>query len=241
VLDALKAFANAQKYYDQLGNIDFLMGYTYYRSALGYKNYLKDLESTLQEIQRGQKNLYADYQRFSSSGQTDSELISQYDRARSDLKNFELDIYMNLPHKVSEAISAFVEHLKTDPNNYNMVVAYASLLEKTDTKRAEEAYKRAIVIDSYSEVANFNLGALYNNYAAQISKKVIEESDPIKANGLQGDALEYLHTALPYFETAFDAKANMHTVQALIQICSSLKMDDKHAYYKEKETQLSHN
>ncbi|MDA0195302.1 MAG: hypothetical protein O2951_09695, partial [Bacteroidetes bacterium] len=241
VLEAIKAFANAQKNYDLSGKIDFLMGYTYYRSALGYKDYLKDLESALQDIQRGKKKLNEDYQRFSSSNQTDPQLISQYDQALRDLKNFELDIYMNLPHKTAEAISVFEEHLKSDPNNYNKVVAYASLLEKTDTKKAEEIYKRAILIDSNGEVAYFNLGALYNNYASQISKKSVDETDSIKAIELQGQALEYLNTALPYFEKAFDVNASLHTAQALIQICSSLKMDDKHTYYKEKELTLSNN
>jgi len=238
---AIQEFSNAQKSYEQSGKIDFLMGYTYYRSALAHKNYLNDLESALKEIQKGQKILEADFQRSANSTNADPKLLGQFNRAKDDLKNFELDLYMNSPQKLGEAIEVFENHLEADPNNYNKIVAYASLLEQVDKQKAADAYKRAVALDSNNEVANFNLGALYNNLAAQLSKKAVEEPDLIKANEFQSEAISYLQTALPYFEKAFEANASIQTAQALVQICSSLEMDDKHAFYKEKESELTMN
>lgn len=237
ITEAIAQFDIAQEQYPKYGQIDFMIGYTHYRSALGFRS-MGQLQSALDEISGGIDQLDSDYNKYKTSSNKTDRSDQQYRRVRSDLKNLELDIYLNYPEKLTDAIAKFEEDLKSDPGNYRKAVAYASLLERADPLKAIDAYLEAIEIDPAKEEANFNLGVLYNNLAAELTEQAAKQIDNRKASQMQYEAKNQMTNALLYFEEALKANESLRTVVALKQITKFLDLEEKHQFYVFKEAQL---
>jgi len=108
----------------------------------------------------GQNLLKMEYSKHSSNGTLKAEQIATYEKGMKDLVGFELDIYIHEASTEEEAQLRFNEVLVLYPEDYDMHIAYANLLEKTDPEMAIEEYKTAISINESREIAYFNLGAL---------------------------------------------------------------------------------
>jgi len=134
------------------------------------------------------------------------------------------------------------EALKTDPENKTIWFSLGTNFENTgNLEEAEKAYLKCIEIDLEYADAYYNLGAMFNNQAAEIIEvanelplDAVEEYDAEKA---KADAL--LEKALPFLEKSDKLKpGNLETLQTLKQIYAILNQMDKLKEVNEKIKEL---
>lgn len=121
--------------------------------------------------------------------------------------------------------------MEKDPLNKTIWFALGTNYENVgNIAGAEEAYLKCIEIDSLYADAYYNMGAMFNNQAAEIIEKAnelpldaVKEYDAAKA---KADSL--LEKALPFLEKSNELNPdNMATMQTLKQIYTILNMMDK--------------
>ena len=207
----------------------------------------EDLDKALQSVQDGKNVLESEYNRFTKMKITlGTERVhnmeQQYQNAKSELSNFELDIYLNAPDKYHDAVEKFRKAMEAEPDNYIVHIAYAQLLEASDMSAAIEIYDKAISIDDSKTIAYFNLGAIYVNRAADLSKAANEQEDLDEANKISQESLDYLSKAKPYMEKALaTSPGDLSIINALLQICINLKEMEDYKKYKEMKKQIQGN
>lgn len=212
---------------------DQLVAYTFYRKALVERYAENDLDAALASLDNGKKLLDKEHQRLAKDKEQYGEqwpaLEQQYTNAREDLSRFELDILLNSPGKLQQALDKFDQATKDEPNNYIIHVAYAQLLEKVDKDKAAEIYVAATKINPKKHIAFFNLGAMFVNEGVEKYKQANEEEKNMeKARQLQeeGDAL--YQKAFPYLQQAHEIEpCEKETLQALLNICINLSSVDE--------------
>lgn len=239
-VQALNNFKDAVKYFEAKPpkNPDLLIAYVGYRLALleRYKNH--DYEKALSSLEKGKSLLEKEFSRIAEKTES---VKNTYDNAKKDLSSFELDIYLNVPKKLNEALQKFESAIKAEPNNYIIHVAYASLLEKTNVEKAIEVYEKAAKIKPSETTAWFNLGALYNNIAAEYSKQANETSDYSKAAELQKKVILNFEKAYPNFQKVHELDPNdISTINALLQIAVTTEKMEDYTLYKEKKKALGY-
>lgn len=129
--------------------------------------------------------------------------------------------------KLDEAKKGLEEAISKEPNNptyyYNLGFLYD---QAKDAAKATEYYKKALEINPDYFEANFNLGVLHYNKAAEILKEV--NAMDLKTYNKSGKTKEaegvaLLKEALPYFEKAHAANTeDMAVVETLQTIYSRL-------------------
>lgn len=132
--------------------------------------------------------------------------------------------------RTDKAMSNLTEAIKKDPTNptiyYAVGVNYATM---GNTAEAEKAYLKAVELKPDYFEANYNLGALYVNRAAEI----INEANKLKLNDpnyakMKEDADAALKLSVPYLETAQRLDpSDKSTLLALKEIYTRLSMYDK--------------
>ncbi len=161
-----------------------------------------------------------------------------------DLLNKEL-FYLISTNKTKEAIDGLNTVLQKDPKNTVMLFAVASIYDKIaseafkkgDTStfnanfsKAEENYKKAIEIKPDYFDANFNLGAMYFNLAAEMINKA-NDIDASKVKEYEAAKAKYdvkLRLAQPYLEKALELQPKDDgTMTSLRQLYAHLGMNDK--------------
>ena len=129
-----------------------------------------------------------------------------------------------------KAISNLEKALETDSENQTIWFALGTNYENVgDLEDAEMAYQKCIEIDPTYADAYYNMGAMFNNQAAEIIEvanelplDAVEEYDTEKA---KADGL--LEKALPYLEKSDELNPdNLETMQTLKQIYTILKQMD---------------
>ncbi len=239
--NALKSFNKASQAF--LANTpiqpDMLIGYVYYRIGLIERYMNRDMDKALTAIGQGKEIVEKEWERWqeklgSLSEEQQQQVSAQYQSTLQDLSRFELDILLNSPEKMSEALVKFEKAANEEPDNYTVRVAYAQLLENVDTEKAIVQYQKAIEIDPNKTMAYFNLGAIYNNMAAKFYKKA-NELDWEESEPLQKKAIEYMGKAYPNFQKVIEISPDdVSTLQALAQIAITLEKVDDYKIYKEK-------
>jgi tetratricopeptide (TPR) repeat protein len=209
-------YAVAKDYYDRLMKMEFNSPEIF--ASLG-RIYMAEGDTTtaLDYILRGRK-LFAD----------DFTLLIN-----------EINIYL-LSGNVEKAVGQLEEAVKRDATNptifFAVGVAYDQMKnqrpEEADQffKKAENAYKNAIELDSEYFDAIYNLGALYVNAAAIL----IEEANQLpltkqkEYDALIDNANKHLRSSLPYLEKAHQIQANdLSTMVSLKEIYTRLNMMDE--------------
>ena len=237
---ALKDFQKAVSVFEsnEPKRPDQLIAYVFYRTALiqRYNSEAKDLDAALVALDKGKKMLDKENKRMMSNKDAYTEdqvaaIQKQYQNAKQDLDKFELDILLNSPGKLQQAIDKFDKATANEPDNYILHVAYAQLLEKVDMVKAEEMYKTATRIDDKKHIAFFNLGALYVNKAVEKYKEANkEEKDFEKAKALQNEGDRLYAKAFPYLTKAQEIEpCDRPTLDAIKNICINLGSSDDEA------------
>lgn len=218
---------------------DFLMSYVVFRKALIERYFDRNGAKAITTLLDGQNLLNAEYRRLSTAGAVNPEQLRSYEKGLRDLTRFELDLYLDEDPPSEEAFIRFKEVLLLYPEDYDIHIAYANLLEKTDPRSAINAYHTAISIDEGREIAYFNLGALYNNLGSEHYLAGLNENDEQIADSLYNMANKDFREAYRYMEAAHRLNPySLETIRALVQLATSLGLDEQAEIYKGKELEM---
>ncbi|RLD90304.1 MAG: hypothetical protein DRJ13_18150, partial [Bacteroidetes bacterium] len=218
---------------------DFLMAYVFFRKAIVERYWQKNNGLALATLMDGENMLNTDYSRHSLNGTLSPQQRMAYDHGIMDLIGFELDIYLNDPTLREDALVRFQEVLILYPEDYNINLAYANILENVDALLSIDAYKTAISIDDSQDLAYFNIGAVYNNLGSEAYLQGLNQDDDIVADSLYNEANLYFRNAFTYMEQAYQLNSySLQTIRALIQLSNSLGLDEKAVFYEEKEVEV---
>lgn len=142
----------------------------------------------------------------------------------------EINIYL-VTNEKEKAITDLETALKIDNTNPSIFFAVGTIYDQMgDVTKATSAYENAIRINPEYFEANYNLGALYVNQAAEILQKAndlplekVKEYDIEKAK-----ADEMLAKSLPYLEKALELMPeDVNTMVSLKEIYTRLGLTEK--------------
>jgi tetratricopeptide (TPR) repeat protein len=142
----------------------------------------------------------------------------------------ETNIYLS-SDKQEMAMGNLEKALEIDKSNPTIFFAVGTIYDQLgDFEKAESAYKNALALNPDYFEANYNIGALYVNKAADIQTKAndlpldaIEEYDAEKAK-----ADEMLKASIPYLEKALDLQpGDVNAMVSLKEIYTRLGMTEK--------------
>jgi Tfp pilus assembly protein PilF len=213
-------------------NPDIFIAYTAWRVALVERYNKANLDGALAAIEKGKALLEKEHSRVivakdKYKPEQLAKIEEQYAGAQQDLGNFELDILLNSPGKLQQALGKFEAAIKNDPKNYILYVAYAQLLEKVDVPKAATVYEEATKVDPTKPLAFFNLGALYVNQGVQKYKDANkEEKNLAKAKELQQEGDNLYRKALPLLAKSLELQpCDSESLQGILNICINLSAD----------------
>ncbi len=217
---------------------DFLVAYVFFRKAIIERYGLQDAPLSLTTLMKGQQVLAKEYSRAQAAG-ISTEQQQDYENGMKDLTGFELDIYLKEKDLSQKAIIRFQEVVMLYPEDYDVHISYANLMEDIDPLLAIDAYETAISIDESRELGWYNLGAMYNNIGSELYMKGLNHDDDAVADSLYNEANNYFRKAYLNMEEAYKINPNsIYTIRALVQLANSLGLDEKAAFYREKEMEL---
>ena len=130
-----------------------------------------------------------------------------------------------------KAVANLEKALETDPENKTIWFALGVNYENIgNMEGAEESYAKCIELDPTYADAYYNMGAMYNNRAAEVIEKANElPLDAVKEyNAEKEKATAFLEKAYPFLEKSDELNPdNLETLQTLKQIYTMLKDMDK--------------
>jgi tetratricopeptide (TPR) repeat protein len=243
--EALESFSRAEQLYTAKlpDEPDFYMAYVFYRIAAIYKT--DSIRLALNECQRGLNLLQSEYQRYGEmktrmKPERAGELEEQYKLADKDLNDLKLDLYLSSQELYVEALHVFEEKLSEDPGDVQLLIGYASLLEKSDREKAIKTYEKALNVDPNQAIALFNLGALHYAKGRDLYDKSRETSEQLQYDLLIAEAESQFTEAKVYFEHSLEVDpASVETVSALKTIAFLLDDQPSYNHYKAMEENLS--
>ena len=220
---------------------DPYLGYAFYRRALLARYHLpayrdaygettpEGFERALEAIDQGLAWAAAERGRA-----TDPDRLERFDALRDDLSTFRLDLLLNLPERLDEALAAFDAAVAAHPDRIPLQVGRATLLENAGRlEEAEAAYADIVARDPDQLVAWFNLGALRYNRASELSARQVETEDPQAYEALGRELEAALRQARPAFERTLELDpGNEQVVRTLLQI--AIRLDDQEAFQRYK-------
>jgi len=234
--DAADYFSKSERLYTEKlpEEPDFLMAYVYYRLAAIHKT--DSIRLAMQDNRRGLILLESEHARFMAvkdklTPEKAQQMEGQYQLALKDLNNLKLDLYLSDTDLYVEALHVFEEELSKNPKDINILIGYASLLEKSDKEKAVLTYEKAFDLDSHNPIVLFNLGALHYDKGKDLfdTARNIKDDDQFKM--MMEEAVTSFEKAKPYFEQALiEEPASLETIQALKTI--AFVLDDQPAYLK---------
>lgn len=142
----------------------------------------------------------------------------------------ETNIYLATNQK-EKAMLDLEKALEIDATNPTIFFAVGTIYDQLgDFEKAEDAYKKAIALNPDYFEANYNIGALYVNNAADIQTRIndlpldaVKEYDEGKA---QAD--EMLNASIPYLEKALELQpGDVNAMVSLKEIYTRLGMTEK--------------
>ncbi len=167
------------------------------------------------------------------------EEAKKYYPNEQNLNIVEINFYLKNPKLYEEALRKFEEKTRKNPKDKLAWLAYAQLLEKKDEQKAIESYKKVLELDPDNLQANYNIGALYVNKAAETVEIMNNTKDYKEATKYQDQIKNYFEKAYPYMKKAYELEPNnIGTVQAMMQITTYLNKMDEAAFYRKKKQEL---
>ncbi|MCZ2356780.1 MAG: hypothetical protein LC115_08870 [Bacteroidia bacterium] len=143
------------------------------------------------------------------------------------INDTELNLYLRNKDLYDKGILRFEEEVKKQPNNEQIILAYAQLTERKDVKKAIEIYKQVLQVNPKNTTANYNIGANLVNQAAELVKKANDSKDGKEISALNKEIMALMKEAYKYMKAAYDADPkDISTVDALVQITTTLGNED---------------
>lgn len=149
----------------------------------------------------------------------------------------QLDLYLG-SDKVKEASELIEVAIAGDPTNANLHFAKGTLFDKMGNKDvAAQSYIKAIELNSSYFDANYNLGAMYFNQAAEMVNAA-NNLPPNKFKEYDAAKAKYeakFREAMPYLEKAHEINPkDMSTMESLKQLYARLGLLEKSSAIKKK-------
>jgi tetratricopeptide (TPR) repeat protein len=216
---------------------DFMVGYAFFRAAVIYRDVLADEDRCLLTLQSGRKLLEDEFHRYFMAGPAgDSSRLNSlkitYIKVSQDLRTLELETYLQSATRLSEAQAEFKKEMALNPGDINLVIAYASMMEKTDPTVAIIYYEKALEIDPANEVAAYNVGAVNFNLGKKYFDQGVLEEDEEKAGIYIEEARKYFKKARPVFEDILEKHPDdEQAISTLKMICFALDDTKAFEYY----------
>lgn len=221
---------------------DFLMAYVFYRLAAIHK--ADDIRLAMQDNQRGLKLMESEHERFlilrdKLTPERARQMEDQYQLAVHDLNNLKLDLYLIDSDLYVEAVHVFEEEMAKNPGDVDILIGYASLMEKTDKEKAIRIYGEALILDSVNTIALYNTGALLYAKGKDLFDTAQKTTDDDQYNLLAEAANKNFRLASAYFEqTLAEDPESLETIQALKTIAFVLDDQESYLKYQEMESRL---
>ncbi|MEZ4776063.1 MAG: hypothetical protein R3D00_23000 [Bacteroidia bacterium] len=118
-----------------------------------------------------------------------------------DIKRMELIIYQKHPELFAEAVTKFESAIKDNPDDANIKLAFAGLLEQSGkSDQAFKLYEEVYKANNQDISANYGLGAYYINQAAAISEAKMKLDDEDKIDEMNKQIISLLEKAYPYMQ-----------------------------------------
>jgi len=216
---------------------DFLVGYAFFRMGTLYRDFLQDEDKCLDAIRSGKNLLEEEHKRLMQSNPTgmdreDNELEKEFFKVYNDLHTLELETYLRSTTRLTEAQAVFRSEMAQHPDNVNLIIAYASLFEKTDPVISIEYYQKALGKDPGNQTAEYNLAVVYYNQGQSYFNVGVREEDEDKQDLNISKAQEYFRLARPAFEKIHRSDpADKDAISALQMICFALDDIEGYNYY----------
>jgi tetratricopeptide (TPR) repeat protein len=223
---------------------DFHQAYVYYRLAMTYLEDEPEPELAIDVVKSGEKFIRDEMKRWQndidrSSVEDPEEIEELASRAANDLAGYKYELFYKYPELLSEGIEAMQKSLAASPNDYDLLVAYARLLENADLKAALEQYNRAMAVDPGREVAWYNAGVLHYNRGRGYYEQAGREQDQEKYDLLASSAKEHFEKAWPLFEKALTINPeNKNAIVAMKNLALLLNRPQEYEKYSEMESRM---
>jgi tetratricopeptide (TPR) repeat protein len=244
------SFLTAKEINESFGGVDSLATYNAAITAEFAGDTAKALElySNMIDLEYTQPNLYASVANiYKSQNKLDEALeVIKLGRERfpTDFNNIIAETNIYLAMGDSEAALANLElalvQVQDNPtiffavgSQYNIIVDDTSKtaeIRASAFENAEKAYKSAIALDEAYFDANYNLGALYVNEAAELITiaNALPLDETAQYDELKTQANDMLAAAVPYLEKAVEIRPDdMGTLISLKEIYTRLNMMEK--------------
>lgn len=218
---------------------DFLQGYVYYRLADINLRHLDNAIKAMEILNSGLSFLDEELARYRQAAVSAGGRPGDYNNAVKDLEKFRLELYLRTPELRGEGIEAFRRAVEKEPGNYDLRVAYASLLEEVDFDGSVRQYEKAIELDPAHDLAWFNAGVVRYNKARNLYQQASQVIEDEKYEMLMGETEKYFSEAKPYFEKVLEInRGNLTAVTALKNISMVLNDADGYEKYTRLEKEL---
>ncbi|MBT5872794.1 MAG: hypothetical protein HOH43_05195 [Candidatus Latescibacteria bacterium] len=234
-LGAMDDLRRATEVYQSNPNVmpDPLITYVYYRIARLHRMSVGGIDLAIEAVASGKAALAAERAKMSDDF-TEQRLEERFSRAKTDIEKLELDMLLNDPERYALAEREFSEALVQNPDDYELLLGFASLLEATDRKRAIPVYEQAIRADPDRRTAYFNLAVMLFNDGAELFTALKDEPDLTLRRSAQELIGSRFAAAVPLFEKAHTLeRLNEDALDALIQMATYLKRDKDVQRYKD--------
>lgn len=188
-------------------------------------------EQALQWLDRGKIDLQAAYKLAKNDNELDQKLLQQqFDKLSNDFQQLELDIYLHSPKYKDQAIEKFEKAVAENPDNFNLRIAYASLLEaEKQIDQAVTQYQKATELAPKNFLPQYNIGVIYLKKAAELQKSIEGEDNPEKLKQL---TVKY-QSSLEALEKAHQlAPKDFETLKALVLVTGRLEMKEAYLKYR---------
>ncbi|MDX2247680.1 MAG: tetratricopeptide repeat protein [Bacteroidia bacterium] len=158
-----------------------------------------------------------------------------------DIKRMELIIYQKHPELFAEAVSKFETAIKDNPEDANIKLAYAGLLEQSGkSDDAFKLYEEVYRMNNQDLSANYGMGAYYINKAASISEAKMKLDDEDKIEVMNKEIIALLEKAYPFMKWLHEQQPNEREwLSQLVTITPILGKDEEMMEYGKKLGELS--
>jgi tetratricopeptide (TPR) repeat protein len=237
--EAAGYFSKSEKLYTEKlpDEPDFLMAYVFYRLAAIHK--AEDIKLALQDDQRGLNFMESEHSRFLAmkdkmTPEKSQQMEGQFNLALKDLNDLRLDLYLSDTAEYVTALHVFEQELSEKPDDVEVLIGYASLLEKSDKEKAILTYGKALELAPDNAIILFNLGALYYGKGKDLVAAAQDTKDDKQFDILMEGAKSEFETARPYFEKALVKEPDSQEIIRALKTIAFV-LDDQPAYLKYKD------
>jgi len=202
----------------------------------------EDEEKAMSIMTEGREKIAANLAKIDRDDPAGAEEATRLEAAMTGLLFSEINYYLGkgqlevLEQKLKQAI-------EKEPDNISLYSTlgkvyddlYQQKSEQSYFDKAKSYYEQAIKLDGKYLNAVYNLGALYFNKAASLSKKMNDTADNTLYNELKGQVDGLFAEALPYFSKAESIDpSDRNTLIALKELYANTDELEKSSEYKKK-------